>query len=266
MHVVVTRVQPQAQAWAKSLCEMGHSAQALPLIEVAALADTRAIAHAWQHWQDYAAVMFVSAAAVAYFFAGKPPSELTEQAQNAIKTRVWVTGPGSRNALLAQGVSADLIDAPAHHENQFDSEALWRKVAPTVGPGTRVLIVRGADSAEDEPAASKGLGRDWLSQQVLAQAGEVDFVVAYQRQRPNWSEQELRSAQHAIRDGSIWLFSSSEAVMHLSHLLPAQDWSQTRAIATHPRIAQAAQSLGFACVKVASATLPAVVASIESFA
>ncbi len=266
MRVIVTRVQPQAQTWAQALSDQGHAALALPLIEVTAVADTQTIVHAWQRWHEYNAVMFVSAAAVSYFFAQKPPTALTEQAQRAIHTRAWVTGPGSRSALLAAGVSPDLIDAPAHHEHQFDSEALWRKVAPSVGPGTRVLIVRGADSSDDEPASSKGLGRDWLSQQVLTQAGEVDFVVAYQRQRPNWSAQQRACAEQAAADGSIWLFSSSEAVMHLQQLLPRQDWSKTRAIATHPRIAQAATHLGFSDVKVVSATLSAVAASLESFA
>jgi uroporphyrinogen-III synthase len=266
MRVIVTRVQPQAQVWASSLSALGHPAIALPLIEVAPLADKRRVIEAWEHWEDYNAVMFVSAAAVTYFFKEKPPATLVEQARAAINTRVWVTGPGSRAAVLAQGIDPALIDAPAHHENQFDSEALWRRVATSVSAGTRVLIVRGSDSSDEVSTSSQGLGRDWLAQQVQKHGGLVDFVVAYQRQAPVWSAQQLALAQTASSDGSVWLFSSSEAVQHLQNLLQQQDWSRASAIATHPRIAQAAQALGFIQVKVASATIPAVLASIESLA
>jgi uroporphyrinogen-III synthase len=41
------------------------------------------------------------------------------------------------------------------------------------------------------------------------------------------------------------VFSSSEAVGHLQALAPCADWSASRALASHPRIVQAAQALGF---------------------
>jgi uroporphyrinogen-III synthase len=62
----------------------------------------------------------------------------------------------------------------------------------------------------------------------------------------------------------VWLFSSSEAVANLQSLLPDQSWQQARAVATHPRIAQAARTAGFGVVCESRPILGAVVASIES--
>jgi uroporphyrinogen-III synthase len=67
-----------------------------------------------------------------------------------------------------------------------------------------------------------------------------------------------------VDDGSIWLFSSSEAVANLVASLPGQSFGQARAVATHPRIAQAAREAGFGCVLKTRPTLDDVVASIES--
>jgi uroporphyrinogen-III synthase len=43
----------------------------------------------------------------------------------------------------------------------------------------------------------------------------------------------------------VWLLTSSESVGYLGRLVPGHDWSGTSAVATHPRIASAAQALGF---------------------
>ncbi|MFS2055745.1 uroporphyrinogen-III synthase, partial [Variovorax sp. CT11-76] len=48
--------------------------------------------------------------------------------------------------------------------------------------------------------------------------------------------------------------------------LPATDWRAARAIATHPRIAQAARGAGFGTVRESAPLLEALVASIESLA
>ena len=57
---------------------------------------------------------------------------------------------------------------------------------------------------------------------------------------------------------------SSLAAACMLQWLPAQDWGRARAVATHPRIAQAARQAGFAVVCESRPTLDEVVASIES--
>lgn len=275
MRVIVTRVQPQAARWVK-LLSPNCDALALPLLETGALADTSALQAVGQRWTDYTAVMFVSSHAADHFFASNQAVAPMYKGQVAPETRAWCTGPGTGAALLAQGLPAHRVDTPPADGGQFDSEALWQQVQSQITPGARVLIVRGdtrdegaesdkSDSA-DQPHATRGVGRDWLAQTLRQAGAEVDFVVAYQRGAPVWGPAQRALATQAASDGSVWLFSSAEAVGHLPSLLPHQSWAQARAVATHARIAQAARDLGFAAVRESRPTLADILASIESLA
>lgn len=264
MHVIVTRVQPQATQWALQLVRQGHTACVWPLIETRALVDNDALKQAWQRLASYAAVMFVSGHAVNNFFEQKHALALSDIASCTINFRAWGTGPGTRAALLGQGMPAARVDAPSADSAQFDSENLWRQVHTQVGPDSRVLIVRGDTPAEPQACEPIGVGRDWLAQRLRAVGAQVDFVVAYQRGAPIWDRTQTALAALAASNGSVWLFSSAEAVGNLAGLLPGQSWSEARAVATHGRIAEAAQRLGFGVVQLASPALPSVLASIES--
>ena len=97
----------------------------------------------------------------------------------------------------------------------------------------------------------------------------VDFVAAYRRiaPRPDAEGRALLADAIASPARHLWLFGSSQAVGHLGLLAPQADWSGSRALASHPRIAAAAQRLGFGRVEPAAATLTALaeqLASIES--
>lgn len=256
--VVVTRPAPQAQQWAEALRTRGLDALALPLIETAALADPAPLRAAWQALDQHQALVFVSGAAVRHFFESNEPETLARWTSGAIKTRAWSPGPGTVQALRAHGLPAALIDQPAADARQFDSEALWAVVRPQARLGARVLRVRGGD------ARGQGRGRDWLAERLAEAGAEVHDVVAYQRRAPPWGEAERAQARAAAAPGTLWLFSSSEAVAHLRALLPGQDWSGARALATHPRIEEAARAAGFGVVYASRPALAEVVASIES--
>ena len=208
--------------------------------------------------------MFVSGNAATHFFDKKMAPALDGKAFEAIKTRAWSPGPGTATALAQAGVPPDQIDGPAPDAQQFDSEALWSQVQHQIHPGDRVLIVRGRSAGSEQAGAVEGHGRDWLAQQIIRRGGEVDFVVAYQRGAPEFSPDDVALARQAARDGSLWLLSSSEAVAHLAQALPGQQWGSAHALATHPRIAQAAQAAGFGTVRECRPALADVVASIES--
>jgi uroporphyrinogen-III synthase len=258
--VFVTRPRREAGEWVAILRERGFDARALPLIDITQPEDPGLPGLCWQHIGNYRAAMFVSANAVDGFFreAIHPwPDGLV----------AWATGPGTAAALRAAGVPAPQVVSPPADAAQFDSEALWPLVASSVQPGFRVLIVRGDDQTlRGTPAAPHpGTGRDWLARQVMGQGGEVEFVVSYVRRCPVWGESEREAATRAATDGTVWLFSSSEAVRHLQQLLPGQDWASARAIATHERIAEAVQRAGFGQCRSSRPAVPDVVASIESF-
>ena len=264
MRVVVTRPEADAPGWAQGLLAAGFDPLLLPLIDIGPVTDPHAVQALHQAWQQVprcVGVMFVSGNAVAHFFAQKPAETLGGKSWPAIKNRAWATGPGTVRALLRAGVAAHLLDSPAHDAGQFDSEALWAVVQRQVLPGDQVLIVRGADAAG---AATQGVGRDWFAARVAAAGAQVNFAVAYQRAAPVFTEAQQREAEAAAVDGSVWLFSSSEALANLQAWLPHQSWAHARAVATHARIAAAAKQLGFGVVCESRPLLASVVASIES--
>ena len=177
----------------------------------------------------------------------------SEQRGNA-----WFTEEGLAAAQSGNVTISTDIDQPAADAAQFDSESLWAQVAPQVRPGTRVLVVRGAD------AAGEGAGRDWLRRQIEAAGGSVDHVQAYRRVAPAPQAEALALARAALQDGSLWLLSSSEAVANLRGWLPDADFSRARALASHPRIAEVARAAGFGHVDGCRPPLEDVVRSIKS--
>ena len=252
--VLVTRPAAEAARWVAQLQALGAPAQALPLIDIAPVADPAPLRAAWQQLGDYAALMFVSSNAVQHFMAARP----AEAGAPATWPRAWAPGPGTARALQQAGWPAERIDTPAPDAAQFDSETLWPQIAAQVQPGVRVLMVRGAD------AEGQGAGRHWLADQVSAAGGQVEWLSTYRRLPPVWDEATRTQAQIAASDGSLWLFSSSEAIHNLRALLPDQDWRAARALATHPRIAATARQQGWGQVAESRPALDAVWASIKS--
>lgn len=260
--VIVTRPEPDAGLWVQQLQQAGLAAEAFPLIEIAPVSsatDVQALKNAWQLLDGYAACLFVSGHAVAHFFKRNMPFALDGRAKAAIDKiadgsfsrvpphlRFMAPGPGTVAALRAAGVPAAQIDAPAANAHQFDSEALWQVIGSRDWQGRRVLVVRGR-SAGVEGVSS---GRDWIVRQWQGAGASVDFVGVYQRRAPDLTELQLQRACSASADGSVWLFSSSEALANLVRLpgLKGVNWVHARAVATHPRIAQAVQSAGWGVV------------------
>jgi len=247
----------------QALQAQGLQAEALPLIEIAALPESPALQQAWRELGTYSALMFVSGNAVDGFFASNQAVDLVQRAQTAPDLiasqapRFLAPGPGTVAALRRAGVPEVLIDAPAADAGQFDSEALWAVVGQRPWQGRRVLIVRGQGAGQD---LAGGAGRDWLAQQFVAAGARVDVVAVYQRRAPVFSASQRQRIAAATHDGSVWLLSSSEALAHL----PAGDWSRARAVATHPRIAEAARAAGWGVVVQSRPEIADIVGSIES--
>lgn len=258
---IVTRPHRDAEKWVLRLRLAGIDAEALPLIEIAPLAQSPDPA---RQPADYAACLFVSGHAVEHFFKESTAFAPNLRAQEAIESianrnpamvrtaspglRFLAPGPGTVAALRAAGIAEAQIDAPPPDAVQFDSEALWRVIGQRDWHGLRVLVVRGLSAATDVQAASPG--RDWIARQWLQAGASVDFAAVYQRRAPLLGQTQLRRARAAAGDGSVWLFSSSEAVANLVGQagLRGTDWSRARALATHPRIAEAARAAGWGVV------------------
>jgi len=262
VRVLVTRPAGQAADWMEALQVAGLEPVSLPLIEIVPPDDLAAVDQAWQVLSRYAQVMFVSPTAVASFFDRRPAGQPWP-----VSVRAAAVGQGSWRALLAAGVERAQVDTPDGDDPaMWESEGLWRQVlSAREWAGRRVLIVRGQD------------GRDWLRDQWIQAGAQVDLLAAYARRTPalDLSCQRLVWQAQSNPTGHVWLFSSSEAVRGLvvwqGQLWQGQDiaslpdpWHDSQAVATHPRIAQAAREAGFGRVLLASASLSDVVRSIES--
>ena len=270
LRALITRPGQEADAWVAQIQQRGMEALALPLIEIVPVADPSPLVQAWNHIGTYDALMFVSSNAASHFFAARPTQYDQLWTAGGPAPRAWVTGPGSRAAVLAQGVPSSQIDMPAPTAQSLDSEALWLQVQPQIHAGTRILIVRGdkASEAADAPASvsAQGQGRDWLAVQLHARGALVDYVVAYARRPPLWTPQQRATALQSLHRRDVWVWSSSEALGNLLAAFPGQNWAQAKAVATHARIAQAARLAGFGKVALARPGLAALCASIESLA
>lgn len=243
LRILVTRPREQAPAWVQALQDGGFDAVALPLIEIGAAADVSAVHAAWERLAGMDFVMFVSANAVERFFAARSAGPVWPQG-----LRAGATGPGTASALAAVGLSPAQVIAPAPDAATFDAEALWQRIAAWPWQGRQVLVVRGQE------------GRDWLADRWRQQGASVQFVEAYRRHVPLWSDEEAACCTRALAapERHWWLFTSSEAIGHLRTLRPHADWQASRALASHPRIAAAAERQGFGRVELTGPTLPAV--------
>ena len=264
VRLILTRPANQTQVWTSGLQAQGHEVVSWPLIVTLPVSPAQAVDQAWRDLGEFRALMFVSAPAVSHFFARRPPD------CTSLAVRCWATGPGTRRALLQAGVKPDLIDTPPQDAAQFDTEHLWPIVACQAVSGQTVAIVRGTDEEaglDVGSVADAGVGRDWLARQLQQAGVRVRWVVAYQRSIPSWDTEQLAQVARAATDGSVWVMSSSQAVRHLQALMPQQDWSQARAIATHERIAAALRVLGWGRVRVSRPDVPGLLqglASLES--
>ena len=272
--ILVTRPLHDAKTWVEAFRAHGLQAEALPLMAIGPCTDAAAQAalasarHRALQPGHYRAVMFVSGNAVQHFFASNNPKTIHSKPLLATDIRAWTPGPGTESALLQAGLPSAQIDGPSLDASQFESESLWQNVHDQVRAGDRVLIVRGASpaysSSASTTAALQGAGRDWLAAKLREAGAEVELLAVYERQLPAWTPHQHDLARQAASDGSLWLFSSSEAVANLQQLLPRQQWTQGFALTTHERIANKARSAGFGRILHSRPSLKDVVASIES--
>lgn len=224
--LIVTRPRPQCGAWLARLAALGVTAAALPLLEILPARDAAAVHAAWAALPAMDLAVFVSPNAVEQFFAQ------SDGAAWPAGTLAACVGPGSAQALQAHGVPAGLVVQPAAEAAQLDSEHLWAQLSPRRDwTGARVLLLRGDG------------GREWLAERLAEAGASVEAVTVYHRAGPRWdaAEQALLDTVLACPQSHVWLFSSAEAVGHLQ----GQPLAGQRAIATHPRIADAAREAGF---------------------
>jgi uroporphyrinogen-III synthase len=143
--------------------------------------------------------------------------------------------------------------APPESALQFDSEALWLLLRQEDWRGRQVGVVRGEG------------GREWFADTLREAGAEVQLVQGYSRRAAALDAPGLALLQHAIRQPAEvrWLFSSSESIDHLMSLAPGADWAASRALVSHPRIAERAQARGWQQVQLVAPGLDAIVQAVR---
>ena len=248
LRVLVTRPAAQAAVWVERLRAAGIDAEALPLIAILPLADRGGVAAAWPALAARRLVVFVSSNAVLHFFAARPPDLGWPAGVVAA-----APGPGTAEALREAGVPEAAIVTPASDAPQLDSESLWARLQGRDWRGAAVLVVSGDG------------GRDWLAERLREAGATVDSLPAYRRAAPDFAGAEAHRLAQALADADVvWLFSSGEAIAHLEHAAGSGGFARSRAVATHPRIAERARAAGFGSVVEAGPRFDAVVACIQS--
>jgi hypothetical protein len=158
-----------------------------------------------------------------------------------------------RGVLVHAGVPpAQVVEPPPGAP--ADSEGLWRALQPLrAWAGAEVRVVRGEQ------------GREWLADTLAREGAQVRFVAAYRRlaPEPDAAGRALLEEAQAAPAAHWWHFSSSEAIYHLAALAPGASWQASQALATHPRIAQAARALGFGRVVEVEAGVQAAVDALH---
>jgi len=250
--VVVTRPQQQALAFAQQVRALGREAVVFPLLAIEALDDPAELRAVMARLADYALVVFVSPNAIDAAFAcldGWP-------AQVAI----GIVGEGSRSALREHGVdqSNATIHAPLRPD-KMDSEELLAALPLASLRARRALIVRGQH------------GRDLLASALQQHAIEVDCVTAYRRLAPPLTSERRLRLLALLDDGAEWVITSSEAMRHLLDMARLAGGAEgvvklqrQRIYVSHHRIAQTAESLGFACVMLTGSGDERLIAALQS--
>jgi uroporphyrinogen-III synthase len=251
MRVIVTRPAAQAADWVNGLRERGLDAVALPLIEIASPDEPQRVHEAWRDLHLFRLVVFVSPNAVDSFFATRPAGIAWPEGVLAA-----TVGPGSSRALRRHGVPDGAIVEPPDTSVRFESETLWQQLEGIDWHGKRAAIVRGDG------------GREWLAQRLSDHGAAVEFIPAYKRLPALVQGERLRILMDALARPRehLWHFSSSEGLGHLVDAAPNASWVESRAMATHLRIAERARQCGFGSVHEAAPTLDAVVCCIQSLA
>ena len=255
--VLVTRPVEQARAWVRDLRADGVDAVAAPLIVIAEAPDPAAVDAAWAGIDAWSMLVFVSPNAVSQFFSRRPAG-----GQWPAQLRAAAPGPGTGALLLEQGVPAERLVEPDTDAENFDSESLWQQLNGSSWLGARVLIVRGEG------------GRGWLADRLREAGAEVQSLAAYRRAEAVPDAAARQAMQKALAQPAehLWFFSSSEAVSNLLLLqLLAEDelrsaLKRSRALATHPKIAETVRAAGFGTVLQSRPGLPEVFACIQSVA
>ncbi|KFL21223.1 Putative uroporphyrinogen-III C-methyltransferase [Ralstonia pickettii] len=231
-----------------------------PLLDIAPTPNLDDLRAALGDPSRYALVVFVSPNAVQQAFAAMPEGFRWPQ-----EVPVAVVGPASAQALATHGVAPpaySVIKPDTHADDaRQDSEALYARLDVPSLSGREVLIVRGNG------------GREWLADQLREAGASVRTVEAYRRSVPVPDAAAWLALRAVLSSRHAWTLTSSEAVRNLDELARANlspadldTLHGAPCFASHARIVEQAESLGFRDVTLTGAGDDRLLASVLAWA
>ena len=215
LKIVVTRPREQAGYLAQEIAALGGHAVLFPLLEIEATPDSPELHDIIARLPQFDLAIFISPNAVRFGLQtiGKLPPTL----------RLAAVGQGTARALHA--ASEQAVIAP---QSQFDSEALLALPELHAVQNKKIVIFRG-DS-----------GRELLGDTLKARGAIVEYAGCYRRNKPIMNPDILfKQPLDALT------VSSSEALRNLAEMPGFESLCKLPLFAPHPRIAAAAQKLGW---------------------
>ena len=232
-NIVVTRPEKQAKELADLIRAEGGCAILFPALEIIEVKDLRPLHRLVGRLEEFDLAVFISANAV-----NSAMSAIVSRRSVPDTLKIAAIGAGSRKALQRFGVK-DVI-CPA---SRFDSEALLELPQLRDVAGKRVVIFRGQG------------GRELLGETLGKRGARVEQVECYRRVKPDADPAPLKrlwvnKKLHAIT------VTSSEGLRNLFEMMDEtgkEFFRKTPIFMPHPRIAEAARTLGLANLVVTEA-------------
>ena len=242
LKIVVTRPRDQAAQLARSIEHAGGVPLLFPLLDIAAVQDTKTLHEQVSRLAQFDLAIFISPNAVNYGIAairaalspspshasGRGVRDSAGEGHSALSPnlKIATVGQGSAKALRELGI-ANVI-APTE---RFDSEGLLALPELQNVAGWRVMIFRGDG------------GRELLGDTLRARGATVEYATCYQRSKP---QQDVGALLSATPDAIT--VTSSEALGYLWQMLDSKSQHvirDTPLFVPHARIAGLAREQGW---------------------
>ncbi len=224
VRVLVTRPAHQAEALARKIEAAGGEAVRLPIIEIAAPANTAVLHAVLDRLPEFAFAIFISPNAV-------------RQALPLLRARG--IPPGLRLAAVGQGtlriLNEEGFDSVLAPMDRYDSEALLELLPSAAVNGKGVLIVRGEG------------GHKLLGESLSARGARVAYAECYRRMPPRQPD-AANLARLRRGEIDILILTSIEGARNLCALVGEPGRARllaTPLVVVSDRLAQTCRELGF---------------------
>jgi uroporphyrinogen III methyltransferase/synthase len=218
--IVVTRARAQASGFARTLRSLGAAVVELPAIAIEPLIESEEVTRAVLSLAEYELVCLSSPNAVELFFRALVRNGFDARALAGVK--VAAVGPGTREALRAHRIEADIVP------ERSVAEGLVEALEETRVDGRKVLIARAEDA------------RNVLPEALEERGAKVDVVALYRTVRDTPGSHSLESA----RDAGWVTFTSASTLENLLAVMPEGLPRGARLISIGPITSEAIRGAG----------------------